>query len=78
MITDTYCSFELCKLLKNNGFNEPVRQYYDLNGNICAKYIEPSEPLNNETYVKCPTYEIVADWLLENYSFHIELESYPH
>ena len=46
MTKERYCSSEVSKLLKKKGFDEPCYRWYDSNGDICAKFINPDIPLN--------------------------------
>ena len=77
-ITEDYCSYEVAKLLKKKGFNEPCYRWYDGNGDICAKFITPDVPLDyfsRERYL-CPTHQMTMKWLREVHNIFIVIE--PH
>lgn len=65
MITEDYVSFEIAKLLKEKGFNEPTFHDYDERG---IKWFE--EVLvnhNSQGGIACPTLQMVMKWLEEKY-----------
>ena len=75
---EDYCSYEVAKLLKEKGFNEPCYRWYDGNGDICAKFITPDVPLDyfsRERYL-CPTHQMTMKWLREVHNIFIVIE--PH
>lgn len=75
MIKERYCSSEVSKLLKKKGFDEPCYRWYDSNGDICAKFINPDIPLNYlsiERYL-CPTHQMACDWLGKVYGIYITI-----
>ena len=53
MITEDYCSYEVAKLLKEKGFNEPCRAYWDdqpkLNVHTLFFSVEPIR--NSKLYI---------------------------
>lgn len=64
MIKEAYCSFEVAKLLKEKGFNEPCRAVYEeeiLRINTLCDYH------NSElsSYVCAPTLQMAMNWLRE-------------
>lgn len=75
-----FVSYELAKILKEKGFNEPCLAYYnpvvDTTGSPMLKpvdtdfivYRDVSEPC-----VKAPLYQQVVDWFREKYKIDIEL-----
>ena len=78
MIKERYCSSEVSKLLKKKGFDEPCYRWYDSNGDICAKFINPDIPLNYlsiERYL-CPTHQMACDWLGDIHDLYII--AYPY
>lgn len=78
MIEERYCSYEVSKLLKKKGFDKPCYRWYDSNGDICAKFINPDIPLNYlsiERYL-CPTHQMAIDWIYENYGLYIQIFLY--
>ena len=72
MITEDYVSFEIAKLLKEKGFNEPcLKQYYN-NGELSNVSIEAKyNTIDNQ--VSAPTLQMVMKWLRKVHNIHIEL-----
>lgn len=65
MITEDYCSFEVAKLLKEKGFDEPVYRGISINNLIFTK--EKPEDFNYELSAYCsqPTHQMAMKWLRE-------------
>jgi len=79
-ITEDYVSFEVAKLLKEKGFNEPCRDFYRK---------ENDEWLHRNTYeynyfnlqmprwegcYSCPTHQMAMRWLREKYNIYISIQ----
>lgn len=78
MLTEDYVSFETAKLLKEKGFDEPSRFWYDNNGVISQKYIDATDkPLGKDAHYHCVTISFAMKWLRENYNIHIEPRYFP-
>ena len=80
MITEDYCSYGIAKLLKEKGFNEPCRAYWDdqpkLDMHTLFFSVEPiknSEQIANNT--SCPTHQMAMKWLREIHNICITI--YP-
>ena len=72
MITEDYVSFEIAKLLKEKGFDEPCKARYDNNGTLhYEKY--PIEASRAEMYnsILCPTRQMTIKWLREVHNIFI-------
>ena len=69
MITENYVSFEVAKILKENGFDERCRQYYYKDNLILSRNRICNEELNNYKEVgegwSAPTPQMVMNWLEE-------------
>lgn len=68
MITEDYCSFEVSKMLKEKGFNEPCRAVYEekiLRNTLC-------DYLNSQlsSYVCAPTHHMAMKWIREVHHKH--------
>jgi len=75
MITEDYVSFEIAKLLREKGFNEPCFAYYDLfhdsTGTTLKLYKKfPRNPLNKQ-YLNVPTLQAAMKWLRKNHKIDI-------
>ena len=65
MITEDYVRFEVAKLLKEKGFDEPCYRWYDTKGDVGAKFINPDIPLDysSREYYLCPSQSVAMKWL---------------
>ena len=64
MITEDYVSFETAKLLKEKGFDEPVRQYYNHEKNL-SLMVSRLNWNKTELFHSSPTLQMVMKWLRE-------------
>lgn len=83
MIKEAYVSFETAKLLKDKGFDEELRTYYDDFGNERALGDDFSDIKNSdiekssdylELYCTRPTQQMVMCWLRKTHNLFIEVE----
>ena len=73
-VKETYVSFELAKLLKEKGFDEPCRARYDNNGALhYEKYPIDVSGAEIHNSILCPTHQMVMTWLREVHSLYIEV-----
>ena len=75
MIEERYCSYELCKLLKEKGFDVPCSKAY-MNDSMVIKSIVQPIDFNSSGYVSRPTHQMAMDWLIEIHNIFIVVE--PH
>lgn len=84
MVTEDYCSFEVAKLLKEKGFNEPTETIIYPDNNIVFVDTNsisriPHQKLRNsenniyDNSVCCPTLQMVFKWLREIHNLHIDI-----
>ena len=73
-MTESYCSYEVSKLLKKKGFDEPCRSYFIDN----VDYIDTSYSTEELTDLNMgvwetlrPTHQMVCAWLREVYNIDI-------
>lgn len=75
MIKERYCSFKISKLLREKGFDESIREFYDSSGTIIL-YATNKEGFKlselNGVYYPHVTHQMAMDWLREK-DFHIEI-----
>ena len=76
MIQERYCSYEVAKLLKEKGFDEPCRSVYE----DCGDYIDFYYTVEEQTDLQMgvfevlrPTHQMAMDWLREVHKLHIEI-----
>lgn len=75
MIQEAYCSYEVSKLLKEKGFNESIRCWYD----NFQDFHEEGVRMNNTDClpptIMCPTHQMAMKWLREKHNICITI--YP-
>ena len=59
MTQETFCSFEVAKLLKEHGFAGPVFAWYDVDGKL------HSGTDHVPSAIMCPTHQMALRWLRE-------------
>jgi hypothetical protein len=80
MITEDYCSFEVAKLLKEKGFNEPCRSYYtDYEDYIDFSYCndELTDLQMGVWEILRPTHQMAMKWLRKVHQLHISVDVNP-
>lgn len=72
MIKEAYCSFEIAKLLKEKGFDEPCYTCY-LNKELSHyDYLSTNFELIEEV-ISAPTHQMAMAWLREEHNIHIDI-----
>lgn len=70
-ITEDYCSFEICKLLKEKGFSAYCTSLYTKEGkqNDVGNY----NGVDDDNYISYsrPTHSLAIKWIRENFGFNI-------
>ena len=77
MVKEAYCSFEVSKLLREKGFDEPCWIKYDNEGYLTFNhvgYINSEKPCD-DFCVLAPTHQMAMAWLREVHNIIIEPES---
>lgn len=69
MITEDYCSYEVSKLLKDKGFNDPFTHMFINKDNV--KFDCSSTGVVPKETIACPTHQMAMKWLREVYDLHI-------
>ena len=74
MIKEAYVSFEVAKLLKENGFNEPTWTRYEDDNEVIFgnKYDWNNSPMGQ---ISAPTHQMAVAWLREEYGISIEISA---
>ena len=72
-ITEDYVSFEVAKLLKEKGFNEPTWTRYEDNDEVIFgdKYNWNNSPMGQ---ISAPTHQMAMKWLRKIYGIDIVIE----
>lgn len=69
MIIEDYISYEVAKLLKEKGFNEPCFYYYKDKVLMFSPFLKGRNSYQTDTY-SAPTHQMAMKWLREK-GFHI-------
>lgn len=81
MITEDYVSFEVAKLLKEKGFDEPCNHYYFYKKlkevNYYNKNSDELYPKEGE-YCTAPTHQMALKWLREVHKICIVVYPFTH
>lgn len=76
MIKERYCSYEISKLLREKGFDEPCRSIYVDNVDYIDFYYTKEEQTNLQIGVwetLRPTHQMVIDWLRRKHNILISI-----
>ena len=76
MIAEDYVSFEIAKLLKEKGFNEPT--YHDYDEKERRWFEEVLVCHNSEGGIACPTIQMTMKWLREIHGVFIAINIVPN
>ena len=74
MITEDYVSFEIAKLLKEKGFNEPcIATYHSVTKNFEVEEVYQDWTTRWKAYISAPTLQMAMKWLREVHNISIEV-----
>lgn len=76
MITEDYVSYEVAKLLKENGFDENTNCQYPVGGihiGEVGEYNITDRSRNPENYIPAPTLQLAMKWLREVHNLWCEI-----
>lgn len=65
MTQEAYCSFEVAKLLKKKGFDEPTRMLYDIDILKEGARVDNWNGITSFDYASAPTLQVAQRWLRE-------------
>lgn len=73
MIHEEICTYEVCKLAKEKGFNVPTAEFYNEDGNVgCYPRAFPHNEFPDGDYA-APTQSLLQRWLREEKALHIQI-----
>ena len=75
MIQEIYVSAKLATLLREKGFKEPCRQYYDYYDKLYFERFPYDYNSMSDTCISAPTLSMVMEWLRINHNLFIELRT---
>ena len=83
MINEDYVSVETAKLLKEKGFNEEVKSFYNYDSEFKTYDFEEDDRWDTpndwgEYYLSAPTIQMTRKWLREKHHLHIEIRITNH
>ena len=72
-IQESYCSFEVSKLLKEKGFNCYTNTWHQRGNGIVGDVVGKSDRYNSkgEAYTSCPTHALAIEWIRVNFGIWI-------
>lgn len=76
MTKERYVSFDTAKLLKEKGFDEPCKTYYQderFVDDVCTKYYQWNSKSPFEQ-ISAPTHQMAMEWLRNTYHIHIVIQ----
>lgn len=73
MIEEAYCSFEIAKLLKEKGFDEPCNHYYENNNLMFSSSLKGRNSYQTNT-CSAPTHQMAMAWLREMHYLWIDID----
>ena len=76
-ITEDFCSYEVAKLLKEKGFNEPIRCWYDNTKDFHESGVKMRNSDCINPTIMCPTHQMAMKWLREKYQLLISVDVSP-
>ena len=71
MIEEAYVGFEVAKLLKEKGFNEPCQYFYKFGSNELYKGTVFTNTQIGDIFYNAPTHQMAMAYLREKYDLHI-------
>lgn len=74
MITEDYVSFEVAKLLKDKGFNEPTIGTYNIESKNPILVERPIRAIHCEAIISAPTLQMACRWLTAVHNLFITFE----
>lgn len=75
MIEEAYCSFEIAKLLKEKGFDEPTtKSYYTEGFENPMIFSHDLLPCTQTDEFLCPTHQMAMEWLREVHYLWIDID----
>lgn len=75
-ISEDYVSFEVAKLLKDKGFNEPTIGTYNIESKNPILVERPIRAIHCEAIISAPTLQMAMKWLREVHNIKIMIRPY--
>lgn len=72
-VTEDYVSYEIAKLLKEKGFNEPCFYYYKDKVLMFSPILKGRNSYQTDTY-SAPTHQMAMKWLRKKYNIYISIQ----
>lgn len=74
MITEDYVSYEVAKLLKERGFDEPIQYFYKFDSKELYRGTVFTNTQIGDKFYNAPTHQMAMKWLREIYGIDIVIE----
>jgi len=78
MVKEAYCSFEVAKLLKEKGFDEPVQHFYKFDSKELYRGTVFTNTQIGDKFYNAPTHQMAMAWLREVHNIFIVIEPYSN
>ena len=75
MTQEDYVSYEVAKLLKEKGFDEPCQKCYYISTKSIEDVHNGRNTILSSFFISCPTLQMACKWLREVHKIHISI--YP-
>ena len=72
MITEDYVSFEVAKLLKEKGFDEPIQHFYKFDSKELYRGTVFTNTQIGDKFYNAPTHQMTMKWLRKMHNISIE------
>lgn len=72
-ITEDYVSFEIAKMLKEKGFDEPCDNYYHQSSDEPQQLTLDEMYYSYDEFLKAPTHQMAMKWLREVHNIQIQI-----
>ena len=73
MINEDYCSYEVAKLLKEKGFDEPIQYFYKFDSKELYRGTIFTNTQIGDKFYNAPTHQMAMAWLREKHYIHIDI-----
>ena len=74
-ITEDYVSYEVAKLLKEKGFDEPCQKCYYVSTKNIEDVHNGRNTILSSFFISCPTHQMTMKWLREVHKINIDIKS---
>lgn len=77
-ITEDFCSYEVAKLLKEKGFDEPIQHFYKFDSKKLYRGTVFTNTQIGDKFYNAPTHQMAIKWLREVHKICIVVYPFTH